>query len=227
MSSGGGKPGSSSAAGPAAGYFYQLRYGLLRALQLQKKYPTGKIVIETIDDVSFVGEGLQIDSQLKHSIDDGTSLNKYTPGLWRTLAIWLDRMCEGLADEHEFHLVTTSEVPISDPLARLAPGSDDLSIEAALAELELAAEQSTNATSAKDRARFLECNPGDRLSLLRRVKIVSNSPNISSISGDIEAEIHFACEPSPKKSSSGPSWRAGGSLEFWTTGRRPKDRLSS
>jgi phage shock protein A len=56
---------SSSAAGPAAGYFYQLRYGLLRALQLHKKYPTGKIAIETIDDISFVGT----------SLDDAVSLS--------------------------------------------------------------------------------------------------------------------------------------------------------
>ena len=76
MTSREGKSKSASAIGPAAGYFYQLRYGLLRALQLHKKHPTGKISIETIDDVSFVGNDIQIDSQLKHSIDQESSITK-------------------------------------------------------------------------------------------------------------------------------------------------------
>jgi hypothetical protein len=195
MSSQGGKPRSSSAAGPAAGYYYQLRYGLLRALQMHKKYPTGRIVIETIDDVTFIADSLQIDSQLKHSVEDQSSLSKYDPGVWRTFAIWLDRMEGGLAEEHEFHLVTTSKLAENDPLMKLTPGSDDLSISTALTELEVAAKQSTNAASAKDRARFLACSPGDRLSLLRRVRIVRDTPDIGAIAGDIDSEIHFACEP--------------------------------
>jgi hypothetical protein len=192
------KSSASSAAGPAAGYFYQLRYGLLRALQLHKKHPTGKIAIETIDDVTFVGEALQIDTQLKHSIAAKGSLNKYAPGVWRTFSIWLDRMEGDLAEEHEFHLVTTSELSASDPLAKLTPGSDDLSVNSALAELELAAEESTNFASANDRARFLNSDPGVRLALLRRVQIVAGTSDVSAIARDLESEIHFACEPSQR-----------------------------
>jgi hypothetical protein len=107
-------------------------------------------------------------------------------------------MAGGLSEEHEFHLVTTSHVPATDPLAKLSPGSDDLAVSTALSELELAAEQSTNADSAKDRARFLKSSPGDRLSLLRRVKIVTDSPDVSAIAGDIEEELHLACEPSQR-----------------------------
>ncbi|QIK78837.1 hypothetical protein G7077_07960 [Sphingomonas piscis] len=193
------KSGSSSASGPAAGYFYQLRYGLLRALQLHKKHPTGRIVIETIDDVTFVGGNLQIDSQLKHSVQADTLFSKYNPGLWRTLAIWLDRMNEGISDQHEFHLVTTSEVSPHDPLAKLMPGSDDLAVSAALAELELTATNSTNSTSQKDRSKFMAADPGDRLSLIRRIQVVSGTPDIAAIAADIEAEIHFACEAARRK----------------------------
>lgn len=215
--SGAAKSRSSSASGPAAGYFYQLRYGLLRALQLHKRYPTGRIIIETIDDVTFVGDGLQIDSQLKHSIDDGTSLNKFNPGVWRTFAIWLDRMAGGLAEEHEFHLVTTAEIPPDDPLEKLAPGSDVLSVETALTELEAAAAQSTNLASEKDRDRFLGCSAGERLSLLRRVRVVTNSSSVSAISGDIETEIHFACEPTQKTEFRNDleGWWIGRVLDAW------------
>lgn len=77
----------SSAIGPAAGYFYQLRYGLLRALEVFPKYPTSIISVELLDDVSIEGQSLTIDSQLKHSVDPEKKISKFSPAIWRTLAI--------------------------------------------------------------------------------------------------------------------------------------------
>ena len=117
---------SSSAVGPAAGYFFQLRYGLLRALEVFPKHPTSIISIETLDDISIEGENLTMDSQLKHSIDFKKKLSKFSPAIWRTLAIWIARLRQGVDDHHEFHFITTGEVDDDNPLHFLRPTPNDL-----------------------------------------------------------------------------------------------------
>lgn len=194
MSGNGANSSSSSAVGPAAGYFYQLRYGLLRALEIFPKHPTSIISIETLDDVSIEGEKLTVDSQLKHSIDPDKMISKFSPAIWRTLAIWMARVRLGVDDHHEFHFITTSEVDNDNPLHFLRPTPSDLAINAALQGLEEAAKSSSSTTTAKDRAAFLAASDGERLSLVRRIRLADKSPNLEAIGGEIEYQIRYACE---------------------------------
>ena len=186
---------SSSAAGPAAGYYYQLRYGLLRALQLYHKAPTSLIAIETLDDVTIEGAGLSIDSQLKHSVDPDHSISKNSPAIWRTLAIWLDRLRQGVDDHHEFHFITTGNVKPQNPIGYLRPDPTNIDVDAAIEGLIEAAKTSTNAKTNADRTVFLKASEGEKLSLVRRIRLIDLSPNLQSISSDIEAALGFACEP--------------------------------
>lgn len=186
----------SSAVGPAAGYFFQLRYGLLRALEVFRNHPTSIISVETLDDVSIEGQSLSIDSQLKHSVDPETKISKYSPAIWRTLAIWMERLRAGVEDHHEFHFITTSFVEEDNPLHFLKPNPSDLDINAAIQGLEEAAKSSTNEKTAKDRNAFLSASDGERLSLVRRIRLADSTPNIEAIGRDIENLIHYACEPS-------------------------------
>lgn len=185
---------SSSAVGPAAGYFYQLRYGLLRALEVFPKHPTSIISIETLDDVSIEGENLTIDSQLKHSVDPKKKISKYSPAVWRTLAIWMARLRLGVDDHHEFHFITTSQVDDDNPLHFLRPTPSDLGVNAALEGLEEAAKSSSSTTTAKDRAAFLAASDGERLSLVRRIRLADSNPNLEAIGSEIEHQIRYACE---------------------------------
>ncbi len=185
---------SSSAVGPAAGYFYQLRYGLLRALEHFPKNPTSIISIETLDDVSIAGASLTVDSQLKHSIDPNKKISKFSPAIWRTLAIWLGRLRQGVDDHHEFHFITTAEVDDENPLHHLRPVPTDLDVNAALQGLEEAATSSSSATTSNDRLAFLEASDGEKLSLVRRIRLADTKPNLEAIATDIEQQIRYACE---------------------------------
>lgn len=185
---------SSSAVGPAAGYFFQLRYSLLRALEVFPKHPTSIISIETLDDVSIEGENLTIDSQLKHSIDFEKKISKFSPEIWRTLAIWMARLRLGVDDHHEFHFITTGKVDNDNPLHFLRATPSDLEVNAALQSLEEAATSSSSATTAKDRAAFLAASAGEQFSLVRRIRLADTSPNLEGIGNEIEHEIRYACE---------------------------------
>lgn len=190
---------SSSAIGPAAGYYFQLRFGLYRALEAFQKEPTGVLSIETFDDVSLEQGGKKIDGQLKHSINKNEKISKFSPAIWRTLAIWLDRLQAGLTIHHEFHFITTSSMSDDNPLKKLLPDPDELAINSVIAELETIAATSTNKKTKSDRDKFLGCSAGTRLSLVRRIRVVSNTPDITSISTDIEAILRYACEPPQAK----------------------------
>ena len=185
---------SSSAVGPAAGYFYQLRYGLLRALEVFPKHPTSIISIETLDDVSIAGENLAVDSQLKHSVDPENKISKFSPAIWRTLAIWMERLRQGVDDHHEFHFITTAQVDDDNPLHLLRPVPDVLAINTTLQGLEAAANSSSSTATAKDRAAFLAASDGERLALVRRIRLADKNPNLEVIGNEIEHEIRYACE---------------------------------
>ena len=185
---------SNSAVGPAAGYFYQLRYGLLRALEVFPKSPTSIISIETLDDVTIAGENLTIDSQLKHSVHSSKKISKFSPAIWRTLAIWLARLRHGVDEHHEFHFITTAEVDDGNPLHYLRPAPTDLDVNAALLGLEAAAKSSSSTITANDRSAFLHASDGERLSLVRRVRLADFQPNLEAIASDIEQQVRYACE---------------------------------
>jgi hypothetical protein len=201
-----------TAAGPAAGYFFQLRYSLLRGLQLHPKHPTGVISLEIIDDVSFKVDGAAIDSQLKHSIDPNAKITKSSSAVWRTLAIWLDQIADATDDLRDFHLVTTATVPDDDPLHLLKPGSSDDDRRTALRTLEGLASSSTNVKTEKDRTNFLAADAGQRLSLIRRINVLDGTPDLGKVGADIEECIHYVCAANQKK-----QFRED--LEGWWCGR--------
>jgi hypothetical protein len=97
----------------AAGYLFQLRYALYRALKRRMRDPTGSIGIERLDDLVIqAGDTvLQID-QLKHSSMTDTVFNDMSPGVWRTLGNWSRATIDGDFDLAilELAFVTTATV---------------------------------------------------------------------------------------------------------------------
>ncbi len=71
-----------SAAGPTAGYVYQLRYALHRALERLRRDPAAAIAVEQLDDITIVKDGVveEID-QLKHTVNDEQPLTDYSKAL--------------------------------------------------------------------------------------------------------------------------------------------------
>jgi hypothetical protein len=84
---------SAEAAAQAAGYLFQVRFALFRALKRLLRDPTGSIAIERVDDVALSsGKSdsntkpavIEID-QLKHTADPSTIFSDHSPAIWRTL----------------------------------------------------------------------------------------------------------------------------------------------
>ena len=184
--------GTNTAAGPAAGYFYQLRFALLKALQLHPKFPTGTISIELADDVSFTHDQVTVDHQLKHSIKPGATMTVSSPAFWRTLAIWLDQLQDPTLSTREFHLVSTSEIPRDDPLKKFAANTDSDEKSGALELLKIAAAGSKNKSSQADRELFLSFEDSTLLLLLRRMTIFENASDLGNLAIDLDEALHWA-----------------------------------
>jgi hypothetical protein len=125
----------------AAGYLFQLRYALFRALKRRMRDPTGSIGIERLDDITIqAGDTvLQID-QLKHSSKTTTVFNDLSPAVWRTLGNW-----SKAANTNDFDLatlelafVTTADIDEHSGIAKLALADEDRDHEVALIMLKAA-----------------------------------------------------------------------------------------
>jgi len=81
--------GAGEAPGQAAGYIYQLRYALYRALKRILRDPTGSIGIERLDDVALETSGAVVSlEQLKHTSRGETEFSDNSPAIWRSIANW-------------------------------------------------------------------------------------------------------------------------------------------
>ena len=75
-----------------AGYLYQVRYALLRALEEARSNPGRMLLIEKFDDVAFSEDGRPVELiQTKHHLSKG-DVSDRSLDLWRTLAVWMDRL---------------------------------------------------------------------------------------------------------------------------------------
>lgn len=159
-----------SAAGPAAGYHFQIQRALLSLL-------TGpsdrQVSIETLDDIvdADTARGAVTFEQLKHSLRPGTLTDRSRP-LWKALDAWMDLLSGGLDGVHQLELVTTDHAPAGSAAALLR--ADDglrspTSAEARL--LDAAGESPGSADTRACRERFAALDPADRGRLLAKVVV--------------------------------------------------------
>lgn len=185
------------AAGPAAGYYYQLRYGLLRALQQIRIDPTGRISLERLDDVVIWDGGNPIElEQIKHSSKHSPKLSDMSPKIWRTFSNWLQLIDAGVIQlkNTSFVLVSNAEVATGSALDKLGPDYQTRQPKDALRALEDAALASNDRASAEDRQRFLSADPVVREALVGACTVVPGSANLEMIGTEIEEIIFYACD---------------------------------
>jgi hypothetical protein len=127
-----------SAEGPAAGFVYQFE----RALNwLAQKEAGSSIGIETGDDITVRGpHNSELYEQDKHSLSGVQPFGDRSPGLWKTLATWMEisearqRPIDGSVS---FLFVTNSVVPACI-VRRIADAASVAEVEACLVELHAA-----------------------------------------------------------------------------------------
>jgi hypothetical protein len=195
---------SAEAPAQAAGYLFQLRFALFRALKRLLRDPTGSIAIERVDDIA-VASGqtgsskpalVEVD-QLKHTSDPSLVFHDQSAAVWRTIGNWA-RLVTSEKDLNlaflELILITNGSVEADSGISNLGLVEGDRDPSTALAKLTAAAISSQNQTSKKDREDFLAMDEVVRLALVRAIRVVQNSPNLAALGSEIEDLLHYACE---------------------------------
>jgi hypothetical protein len=177
---------SAEAPAQAAGYLFQVRFALYRALKRILRDPTGSIAVECADDVA-ISSGSEVTelSQLKHTATSDASFNDLSPQVWRSIGNW----CRLLGNPDQIKLaavdlvlVTNASIEEGSAISLLGPSDEERDPEMAVLRLREAALKSENATTKKDRHIFLALEQPVQLAVGRAVRIVGKSPNLAGFS---------------------------------------------
>ncbi len=183
--------GKYSAAPPALGYIYQVRYALLEALRRLRKGQEFVVAIETLDDVVFEQDGEAPELlQTKHHVNSAADLTDSSPDLWRTLRIW----CEGFGTDSIptgtlYILVTTAVAADGHAAHYLRPG-EDRNPDMAMERLNSTANSSTNQTNAQAYQAYRALDEAQRKTLLKNAFVVDSAPHIADLDSELN-EVSF------------------------------------
>ena len=182
-----------SAVASALGYLFQCRYALFVGLRAVLETPQLLISIEKFDDVAFESNGKPAELiQTKHHIGKSSDLSDMSIDLWKTIAIWLDKLAQDIEAPFRmrFVLLTTSKAADMSAASLLRMRDRD---EAAADKLLMAAANASKNQKIIDTCTAYAATPEElRLSLLRAVMILDGSPNIIDVHEDIVRELHHA-----------------------------------
>lgn len=176
---------SFSAAEPALGYIYQIRYALLQTLRLPEQTIC---CIEKDDDIDFSDpEEGKILASLKHKAV-GDTLTNLSPDFWKSVRIWLDYYIQqDLSTEPaSFFLCTTGRVSVGSFLAAFLPRAERSENLAAQVTAVLSKSESKTINKTRD---LLDTLPADKWEdFFERITIFDDQVRIQDIPGIIVAE---------------------------------------
>lgn len=178
-----------SAAGSALGYLAQVEYALLIALQRMDTEDGLRLSLETVDDITFEGEGLPRELwQTKHHVGRQGSLGDASPDLWKTLHNWIETSDEKSA----CFLYTTAIAKVDTAAALLGPVRSREQVVAAREKLDDVARAAGNTSSADYYERYLSLNETQRTDLLDRVIVLGMAVNGEQITEQLVATVRKA-----------------------------------
>jgi len=222
-----------SADGAALGFYFQTQYALL--VLLRQNSDNAAVGVEGLDDVTLAINGQSLLHQLKHSISaTPPAITVSSRALWKTIKVWVDCLPYVTLSETRFQLVAVGDLDAAGPLGPLLSRTRDRApvLAALTAEatrvLEERAEAARNNLPLPHGERVAGCEAllglaeTQRLSLLRRVTVERNAPNIADIETEIAAELYLL----PKEYRSQVTQRL---VEWWDRqvvfslcGKRPR-----
>ena len=177
-----------------AGYLYQVRYALLRALQEGKRNPGHLLLIEKFDDVALVDDESAIELiQTKHHLRK-EDVTDQSVDLWRTLAVWIERLSEDPngTTKTRLVLVTTRTAQDKSALSMLRESGSGRDEIAALDLLVSAARQSRNDRTSKARKAFLALSEIERGVLARNIWVFDQAASLTDVREEIEDVVHYS-----------------------------------
>lgn len=187
--------GAHSAAAPALGYLYQVRYGLLEALRRLSTGQEFSVLIETLDDVVFEKKGEAPELlQTKHHSSKAADLTDTSPDLWKTLRVWCEAETAGTVPPRAlFFLVTTARSAAGHAAHYLGTGNSR-DPHSAMQRLNAVAESSTSQANATAYRAYRSLNLEKRKKLLDSMFIVDGAPNIEELDFEISRTVYYAVE---------------------------------
>jgi hypothetical protein len=174
-----------TAAGPMAGYMYQVRYALLVMLRGIETDPNLIVRLETIDDISTEeGDGSGARLSLKHHQPDGV-LSDMSVDWWKTLNIWVKGWDPAVSVKRL--LVTTARCLDGSAGAMLRPNVDQA--DEAHDRLVQAAQASQAEGTRQARESFLGMTELERRNLIASVQVIDSQPTIEDLVEALVAQL--------------------------------------
>lgn len=181
-----------AAAASALGYAYQLRYGLLRAVQrIRTDDRPWTVALEAADDLEFTGstDGQLVQTKLRNR----ASLTDASPDFWKTIRVWATAIGAGDIDPKttEFILVTTANLGSDTFLSELGPdGPNDPST--LLAGMKAVASSSKNDDLSPAFNALKALTPSHAQSLANNMRLIVEAPGIVDAETALQAECRIA-----------------------------------
>jgi len=165
------------------GYLYQIRQLLACAVERYEHGLDWSVAVEAGDDIEVVRADGKTYYQLKHRAESA-KLTDRSSDLWKTLRIWAEELAAGRIEltETDLLLLTTAEI-VGDTIGQyLCPalvGARDE--DEALRLIVAVASETTNETNKKAYEAVNRLSEPQKRSLVSRIQVVGDSPNITVI----------------------------------------------
>jgi hypothetical protein len=196
-----------SAAPAAAGYLYQARLALVLCIPYINTGSNVEVVIEGMDDISFLSAGEPIELlQVKHHIDRIANLSDSSPDLWKTLRIWATAASNdpSFPTRTRLVLLTTGCAPDGSIASLLRPlkayplGMNRDPDVAAVSLMNVASTSKNQALKPAFDA-FISLTPEMRTALLASVTVIDRYQVLSDLDHVLESDLRLIA-PSGKAS---------------------------
>lgn len=168
------------------GYLYQCELALFELAERSWQDPTVELRMEVLDDIEFLYEpGLAPIEllQSKHRGDAGV-LSETGKDVWRSVVSWIDAVKqlgrEAGSPMPLLRLITTQVAP-EGTFLYLLRGSEPRDEASALTKMEVVAAATGPASTAEDRATFLNLTPLERQELVGAMVVCDGAPVMSDL----------------------------------------------
>ena len=165
------------------GYLYQIRQVLACAVERYEHGLDWSVAVEAGDDIEVVQVGGKTYYQLKHRAESA-KLTDRSSDLWKTLRIWAEELAAGRIDlsETDLLLLTTAEIVHGTIGHYLRPALSGVRDEdEALRLITAVSRETTNETNKKGYEAYNKLSGPQQRSLLSRIQVVGDAPNIAAI----------------------------------------------
>jgi len=171
------------------GYEYQALQALLLIL------PSGsnsKVYIERFDDVDFENGNEKKIIQGKFSLKNKRKITSKEPAFWKSLGNWIDLIETGIISEDEYHfLILTTRDTDDSIILQFTEDEKKRDSKELLDNLIEQAEkiENKNKENKKHIKKFLNLDYGKKFSLVEKIQIFTNQPNILEIQEKINTHL--------------------------------------